>query len=45
MLAHRAAGAPAPAARHPVVSLVEGITQRTLREITVTGPGVRLHAR
>ncbi len=44
MLAHRGAGAPAPA-RHPVVSLVEGITQRTLREITVTAPGVRLHAR
>ena len=44
MLAHR--GAPAgPAGRHPVVSLVEGITQRALREITVTAPGVRLHAR
>ena len=44
MLAHRGAGAPAPA-RHPVVSLVEGITKRTLREITVTAPGVRLRAR
>jgi oxaloacetate decarboxylase alpha subunit len=34
-----------PPARHPVVTLVEGITQRALREVTVTAPGVRLRAR
>ena len=31
--------------RHPVVTLVEGLTQRPLREIDLTAPGVRLRAR
>jgi hypothetical protein len=34
-----------PPARHPVVTLVEGLTQRALREIVLTAPGVRLSAR
>jgi hypothetical protein len=34
-----------PPARHPVVSLVEGLLQRPLREIDLTAPGVRLRAR
>jgi oxaloacetate decarboxylase alpha subunit len=33
------------AARHPVVTLIEGLTQRPLREIDVTAPGVRVRAR
>jgi oxaloacetate decarboxylase alpha subunit len=33
------------ATRHPVVTLVEGLTQRPLREIDHTAPGVRLRAR
>jgi oxaloacetate decarboxylase alpha subunit len=33
------------APRHPVVTLVEGLTQRPLREIDLTAPGVRLRAR
>lgn len=34
-----------PPARHPVLTLVEGLTQRSLREIELTAPGVRLRAR
>jgi oxaloacetate decarboxylase alpha subunit len=34
-----------PPARHPVLMLVEGLTQRPLREITLTAPGLRLRAR
>ncbi len=34
-----------PSARHPVVTLVEGLVQRSLREIDLTAPGVRLRAR
>jgi oxaloacetate decarboxylase alpha subunit len=34
-----------PPARHPVVTLVEGLTQRALGEIVLTAPGVRLRAR
>ena len=44
MLAGSRAGAAAPS-RHPVVTLVEGLTQRPLREIDLTAPGVRLRAR
>jgi oxaloacetate decarboxylase alpha subunit len=44
MLARASAAVRTPA-RHPVVTLVEGITQRALREISVTAPGVRLRAR
>ena len=44
MLAGSRAGAAAPS-RHPVVALVEGLTQRSLREIDVSAPGVRLRAR
>ncbi len=44
MLARPRSGAAAPT-RHPVVSLVEGLTRRPLREIELTAPGVRLHAR
>jgi oxaloacetate decarboxylase alpha subunit len=44
MLARPSAGMRTPA-RHPVVTLVEGITRRALREIAVTAPGVRLRAR
>jgi oxaloacetate decarboxylase alpha subunit len=36
---------PPPPARHPVVSLVEGLLQRPLREIYLTAPGIRLRAR
>jgi oxaloacetate decarboxylase alpha subunit len=32
-------------ARHPIVELVEGLTQRPLREIDVTAPGMRVRAR
>jgi oxaloacetate decarboxylase alpha subunit len=32
-------------ARHPVLSLVEGLMERSLREIDLTAPGVRLRAR
>jgi oxaloacetate decarboxylase alpha subunit len=46
MLANKGARAVArPAARHPVVALVEGLTRRPLRELELTAPGVRLHAR
>ncbi len=31
--------------RHPLVTLVEGLAQRPLREIDVTAPGVRVRAR
>jgi oxaloacetate decarboxylase alpha subunit len=44
MLARPGTPARAPG-RHPLVTLVEGITQRPLREIDLTGPGVRLRAR
>jgi oxaloacetate decarboxylase alpha subunit len=44
MLAGPRAGARAPA-RHPVVTLVEGLTQRPLREVALTAPGVRVRAR
>jgi oxaloacetate decarboxylase alpha subunit len=44
MLAGRGVGAPSPA-KHPVVALVEGLTQRAVREIELTAPGVRLRAR
>jgi oxaloacetate decarboxylase (Na+ extruding) subunit alpha len=37
--------APRVPARHPVVTLVEGLTQRPLREIELTARGVRLRAR
>ena len=39
----RAGGA--PPARHPVVTLVEGLTQRPLRELDLTAPGLRVRAR
>jgi len=42
MLAGPRAGA---LARHPVVTLVEGLTQRPLREIDLTAPGLRVRAR
>ena len=46
MLAHsRGASAPPTPARHPAVTLVEGLVQRGLREIDVTAPGVRVRAR
>ena len=32
-------------ARHPLVTLVEGLTQRPVREIELTAPGVHLRAR
>jgi oxaloacetate decarboxylase (Na+ extruding) subunit alpha len=44
MLAGARAGRAGPA-RHPVVTLVEGLTQRSLREIELTAPGVRVRAR
>ena len=44
MLARPKAGA-RPPVRHPVLTLVEGLTRRPLREIDVTAPGVRLRAR
>jgi oxaloacetate decarboxylase (Na+ extruding) subunit alpha len=31
--------------RHPLVTLVEGLTQRPVREVELTAPGVRLYAR
>jgi hypothetical protein len=31
--------------KHPLVTLVEGLTQRPVREIELTAPGVRLRAR
>ena len=43
MLARR--GAARRPARHPVVTLVDGIAQRPLREIDLTAPGVRVRAR
>jgi oxaloacetate decarboxylase alpha subunit len=42
MLAGPRAGA---LARHPVVTLVEGLTRRPLREIDLTAPGLRVRAR
>ena len=45
MLARPRAGAPRRRPRHPVVTLVEGLTQRPLREVELTAPGVRLRAR
>jgi len=44
MLARPKAG-PRPPVRHPVLTLVEGLTRRPLREIDLTAPGVRLRAR
>ena len=44
LAARRAGGSPAPA-RHPIVTLVEGLTRRPLREIELTAPGIRLRAR
>jgi oxaloacetate decarboxylase alpha subunit len=44
MLAHPRSRT-AMSARHPVVELVEGLTQRPLREIDLTAPGVRVRAR
>jgi oxaloacetate decarboxylase alpha subunit len=44
MLAGPRARAGAPA-RHPVVTLVEGLTQRPLRELDLTAPGLRVRAR
>jgi oxaloacetate decarboxylase alpha subunit len=44
MLAGPKAG-PRPPARHPIVTLVEGLAQRPLREIDLTAPGVRVRAR
>jgi oxaloacetate decarboxylase (Na+ extruding) subunit alpha len=44
MLARPRRGAALPS-RHPIVSLVEGLTRRPLREIELTAPGVRLRAR
>jgi oxaloacetate decarboxylase alpha subunit len=32
-------------ARHPIVTLVDGLAQRPLREIDLTAPGVRMRAR
>jgi oxaloacetate decarboxylase alpha subunit len=32
-------------ARHPVVTLVEGLTKRPLRELDLTAPGLRVRAR
>jgi hypothetical protein len=42
MLAGRGRSAPGP---HPVVALVEGLTQRPVREIELTAPGLRVRAR
>jgi oxaloacetate decarboxylase alpha subunit len=42
MLAARGRSAPGP---HPVVALVEGLTQRPVREIELTAPGLRVRAR
>ncbi|HET6173371.1 MAG TPA: hypothetical protein VFD90_12225 [Gaiellales bacterium] len=44
MLERPAKDAPAPA-RHPVVELVQGLTERPLRELDLTAPGVRVRAR
>jgi oxaloacetate decarboxylase (Na+ extruding) subunit alpha len=44
MLAGRRAAA-TPPAKNPVVTLIEGLTRRPLREITLSAPGVRLRAR
>jgi oxaloacetate decarboxylase alpha subunit len=44
MLAGPKASTPAPA-RHPIVTLVDGLAQRPLREIDLTAPGVRVRAR
>jgi hypothetical protein len=44
MLTGSRVGAAAPS-RHPVVALVEGLTQRPLREIDLRAPGVRVRAR
>jgi oxaloacetate decarboxylase alpha subunit len=44
MLAGPRARGDAPA-RHPVVTLVEGLTQRPLRELDLTAPGLRVRAR
>ena len=44
MLAGPRARAAAPA-RHPVVTLVEGLTKRPLRELDLTAPGLRVRAR
>src|SRR5882672_2004685 len=43
MLAGPRAGAAAHA-RHPVVTLVEGLTKRPLRELDLTAPGLRVRA-
>jgi oxaloacetate decarboxylase (Na+ extruding) subunit alpha len=44
MLARPRSGTAMPT-RHPIVSLVEGLTRRPLREIELTAPGVRVRAR
>jgi hypothetical protein len=44
MLAGPKPSARAPA-RHPIVTLVEGLTQRPLREFDLAAPGVRLRGR
>jgi oxaloacetate decarboxylase alpha subunit len=44
MLAGPKVSTPAPA-RHPIVTLVDELAQRPLREIDVTAPGVRVRAR
>jgi len=45
MLARRAPSLARPHTTHPLVALVEGLTQRPVREIELTAPGVRLRAR
>jgi oxaloacetate decarboxylase (Na+ extruding) subunit alpha len=45
MLARPGTGARPTPARHPAVTLVEGLVRRGLREIDVTAPGVRVRAR
>jgi oxaloacetate decarboxylase alpha subunit len=44
MLAGPKVGTRAPA-RHPIVTLVDGLAQRPLREVDLTAPGVRVRAR
>ena len=44
MLAGPKVSSSAPA-RHPIVTLVDGLAQRPVREIDLTAPGVRVRAR